>query len=113
MAKANYRPLAPGFCVLALPLSVLKAVDKKCLQESRLPANHFYLMGFLRNQHPSLHLGPFQCDESQDPDALSCGASRRDSKDFSRLLARPGTPDTRLVTHFCAKHQVAEGRFWG
>lgn len=99
MAKANYRSLAPGFCVLALPLSVLKAVDKKCLQESRLPAHHFDLMGFLRNQYPSLHLCPFRCDASQDPDALSCGASRRDSKDFTRLLARPGTPDTGLVTY--------------
>lgn len=115
MAKANYRPLAPGFCVLALPLSVLNVVDKKCsgLQESRLPANHFYLMDFLMNQYPSLHLSPFQCDESQDLDALSCGASRWGSKDFTRLLARPGTPDTRLVTYFYAKHWAAEGLFWG
>lgn len=29
-AKANYRPLVPGFCVLALPLNVLNTVDKKC-----------------------------------------------------------------------------------
>lgn len=53
MAKANYRPLVPGFCVLALPLNVLNAVDKKCsgLQESRLPVNCFYLVDFLINQY--------------------------------------------------------------
>lgn len=54
MAKANYRPLVPGFCVLALPLNVLNAMDKKCsgLQESRLPVNCFYLVDFLINQYP-------------------------------------------------------------
>lgn len=43
MGKANYRPLVLGFCVLALPLNVLNAVDKKCsgLQESRFAANCF------------------------------------------------------------------------
>lgn len=66
MGKANYRPLVLGFCVLALPLNVLNAVDKKCsgLQESRLPANCVYLVDFLMDQHPFLLLSPFQCDRT-------------------------------------------------
>lgn len=56
MGKANYRPLVLGFCVLALPLNVLNAVDKKCsgLQEGRFPASCFYLVGFLMGQYSSL-----------------------------------------------------------
>lgn len=66
MGKANYRPLVLGFCVLALPLNVLNAVNEKCsgLQDSRLPANCFYLVDFLMDQHPSLLLSPFQCDRT-------------------------------------------------
>jgi len=66
MAKANYRPLVPGFCVLALPLNLLNTADKKRsgLQESRLPANCFYLVDFLIKQYPSLHLSPFQHDKT-------------------------------------------------
>lgn len=66
MGKANYRPLVLGFCVLALPLNVLNAVDKKCsgLQESRFPANCFYLVDFLMVQCPSLLSSPFLCDRT-------------------------------------------------
>lgn len=65
MGKANYRPLVLGFCVLALPLDVLNAVDKKCsgLQESK-SANCFYLVDFLVGQYPPLLLSPFQCDRT-------------------------------------------------
>lgn len=66
MGKANYRSLVLVFCVLALPLNALNAVDKKCsgLQESRFAANCFYLVDFLMDQYPSLLLSPFQRDRT-------------------------------------------------
>lgn len=84
MGKANYRPLVPGFCVLALPLNVLNAMDKKCsgLQESKFPANCFYLVDFLMAQYPSLLLSPLQCDRTDHKKWMSYGTSRWDSKDF-------------------------------